>query len=158
MHDVLLVSYLKEDDEIAEAERVQETEQYLAEIDNHPDSFRRPRNPQEEREFAEHVEAQWQAYMDAGMIGPKSPTHGLSYNDARARYSDEQVQAEETRFRAGATHVDYDDEQWKADIDRWQSRQNKSASGGRSFGFSNVGFAENKRPGSGQGRSTTRRE
>lgn len=154
--DTILVAYNKADDEERDAELEQGKERYLAEIDNHPDSFQRPTTKDEIREFQEHVEAQWQAYMDAGMIGPKSPTHGLDYNSARARYSDDQVTAEETRFRAGATHVDYDDEQWKADIDRYQQKMNRQGTPGRQHAFSGVGFAENKRPGSGQGRSTTR--
>ena len=53
-----------------------------------------------------------QLMLKSGMVGPSSPTNGMSYLEAVGRYTPQEIEAEEARFRQGTKHKTMSQADW----------------------------------------------
>jgi flagellar biosynthesis GTPase FlhF len=118
--DLLLMAYPTVHKEREEEARTAEYKHYV----EHEDPNSKPRDREKLERLRESMHRQ---HEREGIIGPQSPTQGLSYEQALSKYSKEQIDAEEARFRRGTRQQSFDSEDWAKMVDR--GRRDTSAQG-----------------------------
>ena len=119
--DLILVKYPTAHKEAEEAARTEEYRQYV-EGDPGDDMDRYNKEAMKQVMYRQARQNERD-----GMVGPQSPTSGLSYAQAVDKYSSAQIDAEEARFRRGSRQSSFDSDDWARMVDGGRNADRREA-------------------------------
>lgn len=132
--DLVLMHYPQAHKDREEAARTAEYQEYV--YGEAPDSY--PRDKERLRHLSEQMHRQ---HERDGFIGAQSATQGLPYEQALSKYTSQQIDAEEARFRRGTRQSSFDSDDWARMVDSQRARGDRPARG-RAVAVGNTGLGK----------------